>query len=258
MKHSVFTGLLLLLALTPAYAAAPSAASLAVMMREAQLSNGFSARMNVAVIKKDGRRMLPFKIAVIGQMTTDKQRLLIRGIAPASVGGHYFAAESAADTEIRAIAYTEQPATVSVAIPAFTPLFDSGLVIWDMLSPWWDWPEQTLGKAEQVAGHTCTVVTSLAPAGNLPVHEVVSCIDQDVKLSLRTQFFDKNHKLIRTFTVEHMMRMASGAMVAKRLTITEADQSRTEIEAYSGDENYLIGAETFSRLDALLPVIKPR
>ena len=258
MKRSIFAGLVLLLALTPAYAGVPSAASLAKLMREAQLSNGFSARMNVAVIKADGRRMLPFKIALIGQMTADRQRLLIRGIAPASVGKHYFAAETSTDGVIRAIAYTEQPSSMSVATPALTPLFDSGLVIWDMLSPWWDWPEQTLGEAEQIDGHACSVVTSLAPAGDLPVHEVVSCIDQDAKLSLRTQLFDKRHRLIRTITVEHMMRMASGAMAAKRLTITEADRSRTEIEVYSGDENYLIGAETFSRLDALLPVIKPR
>jgi len=258
MKHSVFTGLLLLLALTPAYAGVPSAASLAKLMREAQLSDGFSARMNVAVIKADGRRMQPFKVAVIGQMTADRKRLLIRGIAPASVGKHYFAAETSPDGEIRAIAYTEQPASESVAIPELTPLFDSGLVIWDMLSPWWDWPEQTLGEAEQVAGQQCTVVTSQAPAGDLAVHEVVSCIDQDAKLSLRTQFFDKRHRLIRTFTVEHMMHMSSGTMAAKRMTITEADRSRTEIEVYSGDENYLIGAETFTRFDALLPVIKPR
>lgn len=258
MKHIVFAALLLLLGLTHAYAGEPSAASLAKLMREAQLSDGFSARMNVAVIKADGRRMLPFKIAVIGQMTADRQRLLIRGIAPAGVGKHYFAAERHADAEIRAIAYTEQPATESAAIPELMPLFDSGLVIWDMLSPWWAWPKQTLGAAEQVAGHECTIVTSLAPTGDFPVHEVISCIDQNAKLSLRTQLFDKRHKLIRTLTVEHMMRMASGAVAAKRMTIAEADQSRTEIEAYSGDENHLIDAETFSRLDALSPVIKPR
>ena len=256
--RSVLSCFLLLLACIPAYAGEPSATSLAGLMREAQLSDGFSARMNVAVIKADGRRMQPFKVAVIGQMTAARRRLLIRGIAPASVRNHYFAAETRAAGVIRAIAYTEQPTTEGAVMPALTPLFDSGMVIWDMLSPWWDWPEQTLGEAEQVAGHECTVVTSLAPAGDLPVHEVVSCIDRDAKLSLRTQLFDKRHRLMRSITVEHMMRMGSGAMAAKRMTITDTDNVRTEIEVYSGDENYLIGSETFFRLDALLPVIKPR
>ncbi len=253
---SVFSCFLLLLALTPAYAGEPSAAELARLMRQAQLSNGFSARMNVAVIKANGRRMQPFKVAVIGQMQADRQRLLVRGISPATVRNHYFAAEKNTAGVIRAIAYAEQ--ADGVAMPAQTNLFDSGMIIWDMLSPWWDWPKQTLGELEQVAGHACTVVTSQTPTDDFQVAEVVSCIDQEARLSLRTRLFDKRHRLIRTFTVEHMMRTASGAMAAKGVTITETDHSRTEIEVYSGDENYLISPETFARLDALLPVQKQR
>jgi len=253
--------LLLLLICAPGCGAELSsgitAAELASQMKQAQRSNGFSARMNVAVIQANGRRLQPFKVAVIGQLLDDRQRLLVRGISPESVRNHYYAAERAADGNIRAIAYSEQPATDSTEISSQTRLFDSGMVLWDMLSPWWDWPKQTLGTAGQFIGHGCTTVVSHAPADS-PIGKVSSCVERDEKLSLRTQLFDKQNKSSRTLNVERMMKMESGAMAAKKLSITETDNTRTEIEVYSGDENYFINTATFSRLDALLPVTKPR
>jgi hypothetical protein len=234
----------------PAYGAESSAATaLAESMRQARLSNGFEARMNVAVVKPDGRRAMPLKIAVIGQVGKERQRLLIRGISPEVVRNRYFAAEKTADGRIRAIEYGgEGSAGVAEASP-LERLFDSGLVIWDMFGPWWNWPKQELDGTERIAGRDCTLVRSQTDSVTSPIREVVSCVDRDARLSLRTQFFDRRHALIRTISVERTTRLGSGATAAKKLSVTEADKSATEIEVYSGDEEYLIGADTFNKLD---------
>lgn len=233
-----------------------TAKELAEQMRQAQRSDGFMARMNVAVIEADGRRLMPFKVAVTGQNIADRQRLLVRGISPQTVRDRQFAAVRHAEGGIRAFSYGGQAADAE--IPPQARLFDSGLVIWDMLSPWWHWPTQKLAGAEQVGGRACTLVESLAPKGDPAISRVVSCVLPGSGIALSTQIFDGRRKLARTLTVQSTMRRESGALAAKRLTIAEADRSRTEIEVYSGDENFQTGAETFSRLDALSADIKPR
>lgn len=233
----------------PAYGAELSATALAETMRQARLSNGFEARMDVAAIKPNGRRAMPFKIAAIGQIGNEKQRLLIRGISPEAVRNRYFAAEKTADGRIRAIEYGgEGSAGVAETSPTGR-LFDSGLVIWDMFGPWWNWPKQELGGTERIAGRECTLVRSQTDAVNSPIREVVSCVDKEARLSLRTQLFDRRHTLIRTISVKLTTRLGAGATAAKKLSVTEADKAVTEIDVYSGDEEYLIGADTFIKLD---------
>lgn len=233
----------------PAHGAEPSAAALAETMQKARLSEGFEARMNVAAIKPDGRRAMPLKIAVIGQIGKDRERLLIRGISPDTVRNLRFAAEKTADGRIRAIEYGEQGSGSVVEASPFARLFDSGLAIWDMFGPWWNWPKQELGGTDRIAGRECTLVRSQTDAVNSPIREVVSCVDRDARLSLRTQLFDRRHALIRTISVGQTTRLGSGATAAKKLSVTEADKAVTEIEVYSGDEEYLIGADTFIKLD---------
>lgn len=259
LLSALLPGLFLVLASAPACAAdaqKQTAQDLAAQMRQARLSEGFSARMNVAVIQKNGRRLMPFKVAVIGQMRADRQRLLVRGISPEMVKNRQFAAERNPDGGIRAIAHDGQAAGDSITPQ--TRLFDSGMVLWDMLAPWWNWPGQSLTGTEQIGGQSCMLIESLPPRGDAAISKVVSCVARDTGLALRTQIFDAKRKLIRTLTVAGTMRKASGAMAAKRLTITEADDSRTEIEVYSGDENYQIGAETFSMLDTLFANPEPK
>lgn len=233
-----------------------SAKELAAQMRQAQRSEGFMARMNVAVIAAGGRRQMPFKVAVTGQNGAERQRLLVRGISPDTVRDRQFAAARNAEGGIRAYALGGKAADSEISPQA--RLFDSGMVIWDMLSPWWDWPAQKLAGKDKVGGKECTLVESLAPKGDPAISRVVSCILPGSGLALSTQIYDVRRKLARTLTVATTMRRESGSLAAKRLTITEVDRSSTEIEVYSGDENYQTGAETFSRLDALSADSKPR
>ncbi|HEX5338301.1 MAG TPA: outer membrane lipoprotein-sorting protein [Gallionella sp.] len=250
MSKPALTAALLLLAAfaAPAHAADSSASALAATMRAARISEGFEARMNVATIKPDGRRLMPFKVAVIGQIGADRQRLLLRGIALDKPHSRSFAAERSADSAIRAIAY-EQNSGITEA-DSLAPLFDSGLAIWDMFAPWWSWPRQELGGTDHVGGRECSVVKSFSGSANSAIREVASCVDTDAKISLRTQLFDRRHALVRTITASRLMRKDSGAMAAKKLSITEADNTLTEVEVYSGDEQYQITADTFAMLDS--------
>jgi hypothetical protein len=254
MMKGAGTVLILLAALVrPGYAAEspaiPSSAALAESMRQARFSDGFEARMNISTVQPDGRRSPLFKVAVIGQFGTERARLLIRGISPDNVRNRFFAAERRAGGGIRPIAYGEPISGGIAETDPFTKLFDSDLVIWDMFGPWWNWPKQSLGGTEQMAGHDCTIVRSESDAATSPIREVISCVDRNARLSLRTQLFDGRHTLIRTISVEQMMRKESGVMAAKKMLITGADNSITEIEVYSGDEHYSITADTFSSLD---------
>ena len=233
----------------PAYAAEPTAATLVETMKQARLSEGFEARMEVATILPNGHRAMPFKLSVVGQIGAERQRLRVRGISPDKVRGRFVAAERNADERIRTIAYDEQlPRSIEKADPA-ARLFDSGLVLWDMFGAWWSWPQQAIEGSDRIDGRTCTLVRSRTDDGTSPVREVLSCVNGDGKLSLRTQLFDRRHRLLRTIVVKQTMRKESGALAAKKLAITEADRTVTEIEVYSGDEHYLVNANTYAPLD---------
>ncbi|MDD2721954.1 MAG: outer membrane lipoprotein-sorting protein [Gallionella sp.] len=237
--------------------AAPTAKEMAGQMRQAQRSAGFMVRMNVAATAADGRHLVPFKLAVIGQNEADRQRLLVRGIAPEAVRDRQFAVQRNTAGGIRAFGYGGKDKPDAEISPQ-ARLFDSGMTLWDMLSPWWDWPAQKLTGAGQVGGKACTLIESLAPKGDPAISRVVSCVALDSGLVLQTEVYDGRNKLLRTLTVKATMRRESGALAAKRLTLSEADHARSEIEIYSGDENYQAGAETFSKLDALCAVPQPR
>lgn len=223
------------------------AGALVETMKQARLSDGFEARMEVATIAANGRRAPPFKISVAGQIGKDRQRLRIRGISPDKVRGRYIAAERNADGRIRAIQYSEA-GNIEKSDPA-ARLFDSGLVLRDMFGEWWNWPQQTLEGADRIDGRACTLVRSRTDDGASPIREVLSCVAPEAKLSLRAQLYDRRHALLRTIAVKQTMRKESGALAAKKLTITEADHRVTEVEVYSGDEHYLVDAGTFAPLD---------
>jgi hypothetical protein len=225
-----------------------STGALAAMMKQAKYSAGFEARMNVLVTKANGARGTPFKVAVIGQFNTDKQRVRINGVAPESVRARFFAAERNGDGDIQSVAYS----TVNDAaqFDSNKKLFNSELVIWDMFSPWWSWPKQAALANERINARECINIRSVSDDINLLIREVESCVDVKAKLSIRTRFFDSRHTLIRTATVWQTMRKGdSDALAAKKLTITDAAGTVTEIEVYAGDEQYQITTETFSALD---------
>jgi hypothetical protein len=238
----------------PGYGAEPavitSPAALAESMRQARFSDGFEVRINLSTVQPDGRRSPPLKLAVIGQFSIERERLVFRGISPDKVRNRFFGAEKRVNSEIRSIAYGEHVSDSLVEVTPFTKVFDSDLVIWDMFAPWWNWPKQSLGGTEQIAEHDCTIVRSQSDAGISPIREVISCVDENARLSLRTQLFDGQHALVRTISVEQTMRKESGVMAAKRMSITGVDNSITEVEVYSGDEHYRITADTFSSFDS--------
>ncbi|HEX5363059.1 MAG TPA: hypothetical protein VFW59_02225 [Gallionella sp.] len=249
MKHiALRLAATLLLAAFAQPGAAADAAALAEAMQQARYSDGFTVRMNIASIQPNGRRAMPFKLAVIGQIDAKRQRLLIKGISPDMVRNRFVVAERNADGRIRAIGYTEPSAADIGKVDPTAPLFDSGLVLWDMLAPWWEWPRQNMGETEQIAGRSCTLVRSQTDENFSPIREVISCVDEKARLSLRTQLFDRRHTLIRTISVKQTMRKDSGALAAKKLTIT--DHAVTEVEVYSGDEHYQVTADTFAQFDA--------
>ena len=117
-----------------------------------------------------------------------------------------------------------------------------------MFAPWYGWTRQQIVGTEKVAGRACTLLRSQTERGN--VREAISCVDPDAGLSLRTQLYGRNHTLLRTLTVQRLMRKDSGSMAASKLTVAESDGTRTEVDVYGGDEHYLVTPDTFARLDA--------
>lgn len=254
MMKAVIAALILLAALLrPVLAAEPPAAAsaelLAESMRQGKLSDGFEARMSVATVLPGGRHLPLFKLAVIGQFGAESERLLIRGISPDRVRDRFFAAERRSDGEIRSVSFAGSTAAGRALADPFAKLLDSGLTIWDMFSPWWNWPKQELGATERIAGRNCSIVRSQADSPATAIQEVVSCVDRDAGLSLRTQLFDGRHALIRTIFVVQTVRRESGATAASRLLITGAGSPTTEIDIYSGDEHYRVPADTFAALE---------
>lgn len=242
----ILTGLLL--SANAVSAADISASAVADTMKQAKYSAGFEARLNVLVTLANGAHPAPFKVAVIGQMSADQQRLLLRGISPDVVRGRHVAAARGNDGRIKAVSY--RTPDDYAAVDPNARLFNSGLAAWDMFSPWWSWPHQTLGGTDQVNGRECRKIISSTDDTSGNIREVESCVDLAAILSLRTRLYDERHALLRTTTVASVMRKGdSGRLVAKKLIVTEANRIRTEIEVYAGDDQYEISAETFAALD---------
>lgn len=233
------------------YAAdAASANALAESMRKARLSEGFEARLNVFVTKASGAHPALLKLAVIGQISADSQRLVIRGISPEAARNRSYAVERGSDGRIRGV--ESRAAGEQNEFDPYVRMFDSGLVAWDMLSPWWGWPKQFLEGTEQIDGRDCLKLRSVTDDEKSPISEVESCVDRQAKISLRMRLYDKRHVLIRTTLVKQVIRKGdSGAMAAKKLAIRDAAKMLTDIEVYAGDEQYEITADTFAALEKI-------
>jgi negative regulator of sigma E activity len=244
MSRRLTLAALLLACWLPLAQAAPDAAALVGQMRAARLSTGFELRLQTLAATLDGTNNVSapqIKIAVIGQFEPERSRLSIRGIAPEAIRGQPLTAEYRAGC-LRA-------AGRDGAADPFALLFGTPLVVWDMLTPWWDWPEQTHIGNDQVAGRACTVIRSRSKTNAAPVREVQSCIDAEAGLSLRTRFFDAKGQLLRTAQVLTTFRAESGRLAAKKISITPAGQQATTLETYSGDEHYEVPADTFVPLE---------
>jgi negative regulator of sigma E activity len=224
----------------PVAVAAPTAAELAARMLEARLSPGFEARVQAVNVAPDGQRSEPVKLAIIGQSDATRRRLLLRGIAPETVRGELRLAEYRAGC-LHAV-------DGQGAADPFAPLFNTSLVAWDMLSPWWDWPRQSLAGNDRVAGRACTLVRSRNDDKDAPIREVLSCVDANAGLSLRTQLFDGKGALVRSVAVVATMRKESGLLAAKKVAIAAGDKL-SEAETYSGDEHYEVPADAFAKLE---------
>ncbi|MBI4995436.1 MAG: hypothetical protein HZC22_00740 [Rhodocyclales bacterium] len=220
--------------------AAPTAAELAASMREARLSPGFEARIQVMKLAPDGQRAEPVKLSIVGQSDATRRRLLLRGIAPESLRGEIRLAEYRAGC-IHAV-------DGKGPIDPLAPLFGTGLVAWDMLAPWWEWPQQSLAGTDRVGGRACTLVRSRNDDKDAPIREVLSCVDADAGLALRTQLFDGKGTPVRSIAVVATMRKESGLLAAKKVTLA-AGEHRSEVETYSGDEHYEVPADAFAKLE---------
>lgn len=240
MNASCRHALILLTMFAPAVLAAPNATELAARMREARLTPGFEARVQATNVSSDGQRSEAVKLAVVGQFDAARRRLLIRGIAPESIRNESRLAEFRADC-VRAL-------DRGGAIDPHAPLFGTTLVAWDMLTPWWEWPRQSLAGTDLVAGRACTLIRSRSAERDAPIREALSCVDADAGLALRTQLFDGHGALVRSIVVDSTLRKESGLLAAKKFTVTARDKT-TELETYSGDEHYDIQNDAFMPLD---------
>ncbi len=249
MKSGLAFLLGLLLSLSSLANGAPlSGQELADAMRNARISDGFSLRMNVAVIEASGKRHEPFKLSVVGQRNRHHQRSLLRGISPTSIQQQRIAAEIRTG-EIIAVSYAEAPNSRIAPIAADQRIFDSGLVLWDMFAPWWDWPEQRVLGAAKIRGQECIILRS-AGNPNAGVQAVISCIDVAQKIALKTEIFGEHQKLLRVIEVLSTLRLESGVVSAKKIQLRDARNTITESEIYSGDENYEVNDALFTSLDS--------
>lgn len=222
------------------------ASAIAADIVKSRLSDGFQARMQVVITGQDKRIAPPLKIAVIGERTPDRQRLLVRGISPAKVRNRMFAAEMVSG-RIEAVAAAD--GTAASSIPSASRIFDSGIVLWDLMTPWWQWSDQQVIGNDSVDGHGCTLVRSRNASDKEPVSEVVSCVDEQNLLPWRSELFGPGHKLLRTITVKRAIRAESGTLAAKAMVIALPGESSSDVQVYSGDEHYLIAADTFAIID---------
>ncbi|MBI4986519.1 MAG: hypothetical protein HZC24_14555 [Rhodocyclales bacterium] len=225
-----------------------SAAVLVETMKQARHSDGFEARLAITSGAADKAAARPVKVALIGQITAERRRFLVRGIAPERIRDRYVVAAQDAAGRVEAYEYGPHVAG-PVPLDPLSRLFDSEFVIWDLFGAWWDWPQQALSGSGSVEDRDCQWVRS-RPAVRSPIKEVASCVDRDRALALSTKIYDGQQGLLRTIRVDKLMRKGNGGgAMAKKMTVSAAHGPLTEIEVYGGDENYQVTPETFDVLE---------
>jgi len=220
-------------------------------VNKARLSDGFEVRLAITTVDAQKVRSPPIKIAMIGQVSAERQRFLIRGISPEAVRSHSLVAVRNAAGPITAFEYGPDDAGRPVSLDPFVGIFKTDFVIWDLFGAWWEWPHQTDEGLGEVKGRKCLSIRS-RPAAPSPVKEVVSCVDREYALALSTQLYDTQNRLRRTILVEKLMRKNNGAgVMAKNITITGEHGAYSEIDVYGGDEQYQVNPGTFGALERL-------
>jgi hypothetical protein len=233
-----------------------SGAALAESMRAARHSDGFELRMTVLVTDAHGVASPPLRLSAVGESSPLRERVLVRVLSTDPAQRRSLAAERDGSGRIRAVGFGEHPGDGVREADPLAGLFGSGVVAWDMLAPWWLWPQQQPARAQRVGGHACTVVRSIAASGGA-VGEVDSCLDAGAVLAFRTEIFDSRHALLRTITVDKTLRNGAGNPFARHLTIHSADGSVTAVEIYGGDEHHGVGEGTFGALKMAPAVARP-
>lgn len=226
--------------------AAPDAGEIAHDLLQSRVSDGFQARMIVKAFDSNGRMQPPFKLAMIGVRSASREQLLLRGISPAPLRAIRYIGE-AENGKVKLV-----DGAKGAPVPTDLNLFDSGLIGWDLFTPWWHWPiQQPLGEGH-VNGHPCLRIRSQSAADSALNSNVISCVDARNLVSWQTQVYEGD-QLLRTITVDSVTRRESGALSATAFTITLANGAKSRVHIYSGDEHYSIAPETFVPLEGGQP-----
>jgi hypothetical protein len=238
--------LLLLCAMSPAWGealAGRSASPLVEAMQAARESEGFEIRLTLR--RSGGGTEESTRIALIGQSIEGRERLLVRAISPSGIRDRAIVSERVGD-HVRSTAYGPDATSAAMRADPMAGVFGSGLVVWDLMAPWWNWPDQVDEGPQAVGGRQCTQIRS-RPAGKeaSPVREVLSCVDAANGLSLKTMLFDGRHRMLRSIEVTRDIRTQAGRSTARSASIADADGAVTFVDVYSGDEHYLIRPGTF-------------
>lgn len=123
----------------------------------------------------------------------------------------------------------------------------TGIIIWDFFAPWWSWTQKEIVGTGQVDKRACVLLRSAPKSTTSKTCQVISCIDPESHLALQTQIFDRQNALQRTITVEKFSHMKGGAKIATKIRITGIDGSMTIAETYSGDEQFDIPRDAFTK-----------
>ncbi|MBF0281074.1 MAG: outer membrane lipoprotein-sorting protein [Zetaproteobacteria bacterium] len=242
-----------------AVSAEESAQNIIHRILQHRLSQGFEVRMNIEVFDAENQRQQPLKVALIGRYVEQQQQLLIRGITPAKYTHQIYAAEVGKNQPPRMFRrygvenHSVEPFNIE------SPLFDSGLIAYDMLMPWWYWHDQQLIGNQMVNGHDCIVIQSVEQPLLIgqEIHRVISYIDRKELFPWRIEIFNNEQQRLRTLEVQQVMRLESGALTAKALTVEQFNHQVSKIFIYSGDEHYLIQPESFSILESTPQEVQP-
>ena len=220
-----------------------SATSLAESMRAARQSDGFELRVQLQATGGGAEDVV--RIALIGQFHAGRERLLVRGIAPANLRGRSIVSERFGD-RVESTAYEHDATPASSRADPLAGLFGSPLAAWDLMAPWWDWPVQVDDGPRTISGHACTQLRSRPDRRAMSaVAEVISCVDAPQGLAWKTTLLDSRHRVLRSIEVTRVVRTQAGRSAARSASITDADGAVTRLDVYGGDERHEIRPDTF-------------
>lgn len=249
MKRASRGCLLVLLGLAamPVQGALLEVPEMVARLRRADESTSLVLRLLLSVESGDGR-VVATQISLKRRRDPGTIRLLYQLLWPATVKGVALYVEQTGTAESAGFLFKPgtgpEPLTTEILR---RPFLDSDLLVEDLVTDYWQWPDHEVEGEATVKGETCAIIRSRPPEGAGAYTLICTWVSKQRMLPLRIEKIMRDGGVTKTFTMVKATRH-DGLWVPQVTVVQAAGNARqTRIEIVRATRGVEIPLQDFAR-----------